>query len=219
MRRARVLIAQERSRSWAAVPGPHVIVEEVSRIYGLREALASRKPAVLVVALDLPGLGGAAGLRQLRQLSPATKIIAVARRGSEREEVEVLRTGAKGYVTSALPEGMLSKAIEKVQEGEIWAGRRAIGALLDEIFGDSSDESTSHQAREKIARNLERLTTREHEIVRLLRDGATNKEIAIALNVSVSTVKAHLTSIFRKLDQPDRLRLALYLSDSPRGQH
>jgi two-component system NarL family response regulator len=196
-----------------------VIVEEVSRIYGLREALASRKPAVLVVALDLPGLGGAAGLRQLRQLSPATKIIAVARRGSEREEVEVLRTGAKGYVTSALPEGMLSKAIEKVQEGEIWAGRRAIGALLDEIFGDSSDESTSHQAREKIARNLERLTTREHEIVRLLRDGATNKEIAIALNVSVSTVKAHLTSIFRKLDQPDRLRLALYLSDSPRGQH
>jgi two-component system, NarL family, nitrate/nitrite response regulator NarL len=217
MRRARVLIAQENTR-WA-VPNPHVVVEEVSRITNLKEALSKRKPAVLVVALDLPGLGGATGLGQLRELSPATKIIAVARRSSEREEVEVLRTGAKGYVSRTLPETMLSKAIEKVQEGEIWAGRRAIGALLEEVFGSSMRTGATEQARSKLASRLETLTVRENEIVRLLRNGASNKEIASALNVSVSTVKAHLTSIFRKLDQPDRLRLALFLSDSIRDQH
>jgi len=217
MRRARVLIAQENTR-WA-VPNPHVVVEEVSRINTLREALARRKPAVLVVALDLLGLGGATGLGQLRELSPATKIIAVSRKGSEREEVEVLRTGAKGYVSRALPEMMLSKAIEKVQEGEIWAGRRAIGALLEEIFGASMRTGATEQSRARVASRLESLTARENELVGLLRNGASNKEIASALNVSVSTVKAHLTSIFRKLDQPDRLKLALFLSDAIRDQH
>ena len=211
------MIAPENSRS--ATPNPAVVVEQVSRVPALKEALTERKPAVLVVALDLPGLGGTAGLEQLRELSPATKIIAVARKSSEREEVDVLRTGAKGYVTRALPEPMLSKAIEKVQEGEIWAGRRAIGSLLEEIIDAPLRHDAGEQTRSKVARTLESLTAREHEIALLLGDGTSNKEIASALNVSVSTVKAHLTSIFRKLHQPDRLRLALFLSDSARGQH
>jgi two-component system, NarL family, nitrate/nitrite response regulator NarL len=198
---------------------PDVVVEEVSRLYGLQEALTARKPAVLLVALDLPGLGGVAGIPQLRQLSPATKIIAVTRRGSEREEIEVLRSGAKGYCAATIPESALAKAIQKVQEGEIWAGRRAIGALFDEIFGSHPGEVSNSEKNGQKAKYLERLTSREHEIVRLLRDGATNKEIATALNVSVSTVKAHFTSIFRKLDQPDRLRLALFLATTPRGRN
>ena len=210
MRRARVLIAQERPYVAPAF-AREVAVEQVSRVLSLREALEQRKPAVLILALDLPGLGGSAGLRQLRTLSPATKIIAVSRRPSSREEVDVLRAGAKGYCTNQCIESMLPKAVQKVQEGEIWAGRRAIGEIFDEVFGDVAGEPAV-LAGQTDAPKLERLTVREHEIVNLLRDGATNKEIATALNVSVSTVKAHLTNVFRKLDQPDRLRLALYLS-------
>lgn len=219
MRRARVLFAHPTSPPVTHLPA-NVVVEEVSRVTVLREALAERKPAVLVVALDLPGLGGAPGLKQLQQLSPATKIIAVSRRGSEREEVQVLRSGAKGYFSATNVQSLLPKAIEKVQEGEIWAGRRAIGRLLDEVFGPAGEDAESAETeRNGRASNLDRLTSREREIVRLLRDGSTNKEIATALNVSVSTVKAHLTSIFRKLNQPDRLRLAIYLSRSPRNHH
>jgi two-component system nitrate/nitrite response regulator NarL len=212
MRRARVLIAQERPYV-APEFAREVAVEQVSRVPNLREALAERKPAVLILALDLPGLGGSEGLRQLRSLSPATKIIAVSRRPTAREEVDVLRAGAKGYCTNQCIQSMLPKAVQKVQEGEIWAGRRAIGALFDEVFGRVNGEphiDVAGVAHEPVG--LDRLTVREHEIVTLLRDGATNKEIATALNVSVSTVKAHLTNVFRKLEQPDRLRLALYLS-------
>ena len=210
MRRARVLIAQERFR-WAIVD-PKVDVEQVSRVSRLLEAFAVRKPAVAVIALDLPGLGGPSGLRQLRELSPATKIVAVADKGDEVEEVEVLRTGAKGYVTETLPAPMFDKLIEKVQEGEIWAGRHAIGTLLDELLDAPVGTEASNEMRLKLARQLRQLTPRELEIVRRLASGSTNKEIASTLNVSVSTVKAHLTSIFRKLEQPDRLRLALYLT-------
>jgi DNA-binding NarL/FixJ family response regulator len=113
---------------------------------------------------------------------------------------------------------MLTKAIEKVQEGEIWAGRRAIGTLFDEIFSPSASNTVA-AGRATAGKSLESLTTRENETVWLLADGASNKEIASALNVSVSTVKAHLTSIFRKLEQPDRLRLALSLSEAVRDQH
>lgn len=211
MRRARVVIAQEKFH-WS-VADPKVVVEQVSRISRLLEAFAVRKPAVAVIALDLPGLGGTSGLRQLRELSPSTRIIAVANQADEAEEVEVLRTGAKGYVADTLPNLMFDKLIEKVQEGEVWAGRRAIGALLDELLDvPVGADDAANEVRIKLARQLRDLTRRELDIVRRLANGATNKEIAATLNVSVSTVKAHLTSIFRKLEQPDRLRLALYLT-------
>lgn len=220
MRRPRVVIAQENT-PWV-MANAEVTFEEVSRIPRLEEALSRRrKPAVAVVALDFPGLGGPAGLRALRQLSPSTKFIAVAREGDEVEEVEALRSGAKGYVTKALPDSMFHKAIEKVREGEIWAGRRAIGALLDELVGAPAvaggiGTQKIRTSQRDYLKQLERLTPRELDIVRGLANGATNKEIAANLNVSVSTVKAHLTHIFRKLDQPDRLRLALYLTQAAR---
>lgn len=214
MRRSRVLMAQERP-SWAST-NPDVTVEEVSKINAVREALAVGKPAVAIIPLDMRGLGGTAGLGELRELSPQTKFIAVAQTNSEHEEVEVLRSGAKGYVSRALPDALLTKAVEKVQEGEIWAGRHAIGSLLEETFGQTSGTGDESLVRSK---RLEGLTVREREIVQLLAGGASNKEIAASLQLSVSTVKAHLTSIFRKLDQPDRLRLVLSLTEPPRDHN
>ena len=77
----------------------------------------------------------------------------------------------------------------------------------DESVGDLGDTK------------MDRLTDREREILHLLADGASNKEIAIALNVTVATIKAHLTKMFRKLDQPDRLHLALYAAARRRVSH
>ena len=119
----------------------------------------------------------------------------------------MLRLGARGYC-GPVETDVLLKMIDKVQKGEVWAGRRTIGALLEEFYGSAADITAREQT--VLQRQLERLTFREREILRLLGDGASNKEIANALNVSVSTIKAHLTKVFRKLGQPDRLRLALY---------
>lgn len=171
---------------------------------GLVEALINRKPAVLLLAIDLPGLGGPSGIRKVKRISPATKIIVLSRNTNESEEREVLRTGAHGYWGPVQTETLL-KMIDKVRQGEIWAGRRSIGALLEECAGGSALRQMNNGFEEK----LRQLTSREREILQLVSDGASNKEIALALNVSVSTVKAHLTRIFRKLGQPDRVHLAL----------
>jgi len=172
---------------------------------GLIDAMVKRIPNVVVLPIDFPGLGGAPGIREMRRLSPGTKIVVLSSAVDPNEELDVLRKGAKGYSGPVAPD-LLYKMVDKVQEGEVWAGRKTIGALLDEY------QSTSDAALREHAVNppdLQRLTSRERQIVSLLSDGLTNKEIASALSVSVSTIKAHLTKIFRKLGQPDRVRLAL----------
>src|SRR5229473_3382155 len=100
--------------------------------------------------------------------------------------------------------------IDKVQEGEVWAGRKTIGALIEEL--DAAVGDLSRREPGNLQKELHRLTLRERQILRLLSEGDSNKEIATALGVSVSTIKAHLTKIFRKLGQPDRVRLALYVA-------
>ena len=104
--------------------------------------------------------------------------------------------------------------IDKVDQGEVWAGRKTIGRLLEELYAVIGDLSPGEHAAQG---DLERLTSRERQILRRLTEGSSNKEIANALNVSVSTIKAHLTKIFRKLGQPDRVRLALYAAAAGGG--
>ena len=174
---------------------------------GLVEAMVNRSPAVLLLATDFPGLGGVPGIREVRQLSPGTKIIVLSRAVNAQEELEVLRLGVRGYC-GPMETDALFRMIDKVQQGEVWAARRTIGALLEEFYGAAGEIPPGGPA--LLRTELERLTVRERQILRRLADGSSNKEIASALNVSVSTIKAHLTKIFRKLGQPDRLRLALY---------
>src|SRR5712691_9447637 len=134
MQRARILIARQRAQNWSRLAPSHFSVEEVSQMSGLVEAMVNRKPAVLLLAIDFPGLGGPAGIRDVRQLSPATKIIILSRSVNEQEELEVLRLGARGYC-GPVETDVLLKMIDKVQQGEVWAGRKTIGALLEEFYG------------------------------------------------------------------------------------
>jgi DNA-binding NarL/FixJ family response regulator len=218
MRRARILIAKSAVPNGSRLDASHLSVEEVSTMPDLIAAIAARKPAVLLLSIDFPGLGGPAGLRDLRRHSAATKIIVLSASANDGEELEVLRMGAKGYC-GRVESNVLLKMIEKVQQGEIWAARRAIGALVDEFYGAGIELPDREEKVTATLRDLETLTTRERQILRLLAAGASNKEIASALNVTVSTVKAHLTKMFRKLGQPDRLHLALYAAAAPAATH
>jgi DNA-binding NarL/FixJ family response regulator len=218
MRRARILIAKSAVPNGSRLDASHLSVEEVSTMPDLIAAIAARKPAVLLLSIDFPGLGGPAGLRDLRRHSAATKIIVLSASANDGEELEVLRMGAKGYC-GRVESSVLLKMIEKVQQGEIWAARRAIGALVDEFYGAGIELPDREEKVTATLRDLETLTTRERQILRLLAAGASNKEIASALNVTVSTVKAHLTKMFRKLGQPDRLHLALYAAAARAATH
>lgn len=214
MARAKVLIARmARTQNMSRYAPSRFKIEEVSQMSGLIEAMVNHIPNVVVLPIDFPGLGGAPGIRDVRRLSPATKIVILTQAVNPIEELDVLRLGAKGYSGPVATE-MFYKMVDKVQEGEVWAGRKAIGALLDEYQTANDIRPREHAFSPK---DLERLTSRERQILRLLSDGMSNKEIATALTVSVSTIKAHLTKIFRKLGQPDRVRLALAAIGAPPG--
>jgi two-component system nitrate/nitrite response regulator NarL len=214
---ARILVARTGTPNGSrVVAASHLDVEEVWHLTDLLNAMSLRPPAVLLLSIDFPGLNGAAGIPGVRKVSPATRIIVLTKSVNDLEELEVLRMGAKGYC-GEMEAGALIKMIEKVQQGEIWAARRAIGALVDEFYGAGLEFVERDENDEAVDRKLESLTFREREILRLLAAGASNKEIAGALNVTVATVKGHLTKMFRKLDQPDRLHLALYATRTRRN--
>lgn len=105
-----------------------------------------------------------------------------------------------------------------VQKGEVWVGRKVISHLLDTLVALTEQERNRLLPRSEPA--LDVLTPREREIVGQIGNGASNKEIAHTLKVSEKTVKAHLTSVFRKLGVSDRLHLALYVNGykQPLGQ-
>jgi two-component system nitrate/nitrite response regulator NarL len=214
MARSKVLIARmTRNQNISRSAPSRFKIEEVSQMSGLIDAMVNHIPNVVVLPIDFPGLGGARGIRDVRRLSPATKIVVLTQAVNPAEELEVLRRGAKGY-SGPVGAEVLFKMVEKVQEGEVWAGRKTIGALLDEYQAAGDVTPREHKFSPK---DLERLTSRERQILHLLSDGMSNKEIANALRVSVSTIKAHLTKIFRKLGQPDRVRLALAAIGAPPG--
>jgi two-component system nitrate/nitrite response regulator NarL len=186
-------------------------VHEVAERAALEQSLGTLRPAVLLLDLNLPGFEGAADLAALQARSPASKLIAMASEPNEEEGLAMLLGGARGYCHKGLDGSLLRKAVDVVQKGEIWAGRTLTAQLLEELT--ARIEAQQRTVSSRTAARLERLTRREREIALLVGGGASNKEIGSKLGVTERTVKAHLTSIFRKVGVSDRLRLALFVND------
>jgi DNA-binding NarL/FixJ family response regulator len=200
-------------RRWRLGLRPGVDVTEVADAARLRRDVVALKPSVLVVDLALPRLGGLATVARLQRQSPATRMILVTPAPRDAEGVAALKAGARGYCHRDIDPALLDKAVEVVQKGEIWAGRALIARLLDDL---AAITERRERGPAPPLEGLEQLTLREREIALLVAAGASNKEIAEQVGVKEKTVKAHLTAIFRKLDVPDRLRLAVRLNTSRR---
>jgi DNA-binding NarL/FixJ family response regulator len=197
--------ASLRSRCSQGLRGFHVC--EVDRAAGLKRGMTEMAPAVVFLDLALPGLGGLAGVTAIQRLHPAAKIVVLAGRPDERQAVFALLAGARGYCDRNLSASLIKKANEVVQRGEIWIPRSVVPLLLKRLT--SVARGMRADPFRPSAETLGALGPREREIAQLVASGSNNKDIAIRLNVSEATVKAHLTSVFRKLNVSDRLRLAL----------
>jgi DNA-binding NarL/FixJ family response regulator len=184
----------------------------------LEKALLTLKPSVVLVDLNLPQLNGIKGMMAIQRLSSMTKILLLTTTTEESVRLLALKEGARGYCDLDLDPTMMRQAVQMVQKGEIWAERRIIAALLQDLISRTHDKefvSLTQQREEKHPTNhgtLDDLTSREREIVSLIGRAASNKEIANTLQISESTVKAHVGSIFRKLGVSGRLALALLIS-------
>jgi two-component system, NarL family, nitrate/nitrite response regulator NarL len=144
------------------------------------------------------------------------RFIVLGESWGDEKQINVLLHGAAGYCETADVSDLLERAVASVLNGDIWIRRGLVPKVIGELTKrhcDVSAISTSSVDIDALRKQIETLSAREVEVADMIRQGENNKRIACALNISERTVKAHLSSIFRKLEVDDRLRLAIRLKE------
>jgi DNA-binding NarL/FixJ family response regulator len=174
-----------------------VVGEAADGSEGVAQA-ESLRPDVVLMDIKMPGTDGIEALRRLRELANPAKVLIVTSFTEQRTVVPALRAGASGYVYKDVDPEALAGAIRSVHAGHVLLQPEVAGALL------AQDDPHNGQGRSTS------LTEREREVLALIADGRSNREIARALVLSEKTVKTHVSNILMKLDLADRTQAALY---------
>jgi len=156
------------------------------------------RPDVILMDVKMPGVDGIEALRLLRDAENPARVLIVTSFTEQRTVVPALRAGAAGYVYKDVDPVALADAIRSVHAGHVLLQPEVAGALL------TQDHNPSGQGRGNA------LTEREREVLTLIADGRSNREIARALVLSEKTVKTHVSNILMKLDLADRTQAALW---------
>ncbi|MEK6324894.1 MAG: response regulator transcription factor [Acidobacteriota bacterium] len=164
---------------------------------------ADLRPAVVLMDLQMPVLDGVAATRRLRLLQPECRVIALTTFDDDEYVFEGLRAGAVGYLLKDAPSEKLVEAIRATARGESFL-QPSVAAKVIAEFTRLADNS--RQRRQPL---VDPLSGRELEVLALVANGASNKEIAAALFIAEGTVKNHLTNILGKLAVRDRTQAAL----------
>jgi DNA-binding NarL/FixJ family response regulator len=165
-------------------------------------------PQILLLDLSMPGMGGLAALRRLRELASDTKVIVLTASENREDLVEAMQLGASGIVLKHDLTSVLVKSIRRVHAGEIWLHTSTTQAVMQRP--DPAPPAPSIPVPPRLAQDRSGLTRKETEVAKLVAQGLRNREIANRMFISEQTVKNHLRSIFEKLHVGDRLELALY---------
>ena len=156
---------------------------------------AAHEPDIILMDLHMPILDGVAATRRLQSSQPAIKVIVLTTFDDDEDVFEGLRAGAVGYLLKDVPSEKLVEAIRGVARGESFLEPSIVNKIVAEFARLSPHRPSSSQPL------IEPLSERELEILRLLGQGASNKEIADHLVITVGTVKNHLTSIMAKTER------------------
>lgn len=163
------------------------------------------KPDVVLLDVNMPKKNGLEVTKELRQLSPTTKIVLLTIHDDENYVIEVIKAGATGYLLKDIEPGMLIKAIRCVHEGDSFIYPTLARRL---IYDSRHPEKPVEPARIRGCQDT--LTVREIEVLKLIGQGLCNQEMAQKLFLSEKTVKNHLTNIFRKINVSDRTQAVIY---------
>lgn len=150
------------------------------------------RPDVIVLDITMPELNGLEATRQIRKTLPNAEVLILTMHESEQLVSEVLAAGARGYILKADTSRLLVSAIESLSQHKPFFTGKVLELLLEDRLkpGDVAKGAD---------RILPALTVREREIVQLLAEGRSNKEVAVALGISVKTVDAHRANVMQKL--------------------
>ena len=164
------------------------------------ERVCQLTPQVVLMDIAMPVMGGLEATRRIQKESPGTKVLALTQYEDSEYILSMLRAGAKGYISKIATASELVSAIRAVHKGESYLYPSATTALIEEYLTRVGGEESEY----------ERLTEREREILQLVAEGRTNREIADMLFISVKTVLRHRTDIMEKLGLHNRTELIKY---------
>lgn len=197
-------------KRWAAGLSEFSMLDEAESFESLEHMLPVEMAALVLLDLALPGLDGVSDVAAMAQRHPQARFIAFADRPDPHEGTLLLKYGVAGYGNTYMAPALLAKAVQVVQAGEVWVGRKLITQLIEDLA-----QANRHHSVVPDHPSLASLTEREREVASLVGGGANNKRIAQALDITERTVKAHISSIFRKTGTNDRLQLALIVNSQP----
>jgi DNA-binding NarL/FixJ family response regulator len=193
-KKIRVLLADDHSvvrQGFARILSSEADMEVVGEASNGHEAIERAedlKPDIVVMDVSMPGLNGIEATRRLyRSLSPRTRVLALSMHGDTVYVREILRAGAAGYLLKDSGESEFLAAVRAVAQGQGYLSPSVSEAVLTDY-------------RKHVTNPLDLLSSREREILQMLAEGKTNKEVAATLNISVYTVDAHRGRIMEKLN-------------------
>jgi DNA-binding NarL/FixJ family response regulator len=158
------------------------------------EMACRMKPDVVLLDIGMPNLNGLEAARQILAVSPDTAILILTMHDTDQMVREVLRAGARGFLLKSDAGHDLIAAVEALQQQRTFFTTRVSQLVLDGFLGrENCEAGEGHPSGEA-------LTTREREVIQLLAEGKTSKEVAVTLRLSVKTAETHRTNLMRKLD-------------------
>ncbi|MFI9589549.1 response regulator [Nonomuraea sp. NPDC052265] len=175
------------------------VVGEAEDVETAVKAIAEHQPDVVLLDVHMPGGGGQEVLRRVLSTGSQVRFLALSVSDAAEDVIGVIRGGARGYVTKNISGRELTDAIRRVADGDAVFSPRLAGFVLDAF---ASSEAPS------IDPELDSLTQREREVLRLIARGYAYKEIAKELFISVKTVETHVSSVLRKLQLSNRHELS-----------
>ncbi|MCK2221420.1 response regulator transcription factor [Actinomadura sp. ATCC 31491] len=175
------------------------VVGEAEDVESAVKAISELQPDVVLLDVHMPGGGGQEVLRRVLGAGSQVRFLALSVSDAAEDVIGVIRGGARGYVTKNISGKELTDAIRRVADGDAVFSPRLAGFVLDAF---ASSEAPS------IDPELDSLTQREREVLRLIARGYAYKEIAKELFISVKTVETHVSSVLRKLQLSNRHELS-----------
>ncbi|MCW2568872.1 MAG: LuxR family transcriptional regulator [Mycobacterium sp.] len=186
--------------------GRHVrVLGEAGTVAEAVTAIGRLEPDVVLLDVHMPDGGGRAVLEAVRRTHPAVRFLALSVSDAAEDVIGLVRAGARGYVTKTISAEELADAVRRVADGDAVFSPRLAGFVLDAF--------TQNPAAPVSDPELDLLTAREREVLRLLARGYAYKEIAAELFISVKTVETHASSVLRKLQMSNRYELSRWAVD------
>jgi DNA-binding NarL/FixJ family response regulator len=165
------------------------------------------RPDVVTLDVSMPGMSGVEVARRLREEAPATKVIILTVHDDPDVLMEAVRVGGQGYLLKDAEPAVLVAAIRTVQAGGTYFPPELMGHLVEDYRKVTKEAAAAGEAS---AGGKPPLTEREGEILRLIAQGASNRDIAERLFISEKTVKNHVSSVLRKLELEGRTQAAIF---------